>query len=100
MRMDQDNLFMSSKVAGGTKVFGSFTDKDRGMGEESNVRSLDWYRKHGTRKDEEPKDDAELTFEEISKRNAANEDRVRKERERHNKNLVRNFRLTNKKKGS
>ncbi len=43
--------------------------------------------------EEEKKDDSELTFEEIMKRNMANKERMRQDRLKSNKSVLRSYRI-------
>lgn len=68
------------------------------MDEPSNIRSIDWYRKHGTKKKNELDEPVEESFDFGTQfeANKKNEERLAKERNARNKNLVRNFRLNTK----
>jgi hypothetical protein len=71
--------------------------------EKSNIRSIFWARKEKERKERDSSEaqterivDAIESINDTMRRNAENKERVRIEREQHNKNVVRKERLNNK----
>ena len=57
----------------------------------SNIRSIDWYRKHGVKKDKSDDAKENSNFDDIVEANRKNKERVEAERLKANKKLVKDL---------